>query len=210
MTQQTTSQKNAKLEKGSNTNNSKVALMCLSLVAGMGGLAYASVPLYELFCQVTGYGGTTQTAATMDGIKASDIDMKVRFDANISADLGWDFKPMQREVNIKAGEQAQIAYLATNTSNEPLTGTATFNVTPQSAGAYFNKMECFCFTQTTLKPGESLEMPVVFFVDPEIVLENETRNVRSITLSYTFYPSEPTVQPVANLEKTTPTKSSLN
>lgn len=181
-------------------NNASVAVFCLALVAGMGGLAYASVPLYQLFCQVTGYGGTTRTNSTLAGIVATDHEMKVRFDANVSNDLGWDFKPVQREVTIKTGEQTKISYLATNQTNETLTGTATFNVTPQSAGAYFNKMECFCFTETTLKPGESLDMPVVFFVDPEIADEDETRNITSITLSYTFYPSEPTAKPVAKLE----------
>lgn len=190
------------------SNNANVAIFCLALVAGMGGLAYASVPLYQLFCQVTGYGGTTRINSTIAGIVATDYEMKVRFDANVSSDLGWDFKPVQREVIIKAGEQTKISYLATNQTSETLTGTATFNVTPQSAGAYFNKMECFCFTKTTLKPGESLDMPVVFFIDPDIANETETRNIRSITLSYTFYPSEPTAKPVAKLESQTSVKMS--
>lgn len=189
-------------------SNSSVVMLCLTLVAGMGGLAYASVPLYQLFCQVTGYGGTTQSASTLDGIMVTDRDMEVRFDANVSSQLAWDFKPVQREVTIKTGAQTKISYMATNETNQTLTGTATFNVTPQSAGAYFNKMECFCFTETTLKPGESLEMPVVFFVDPEIADEEETRNIKSITLSYTFYPSEPTVKPVAKLETRTSVKAS--
>lgn len=190
------------------SSNASIAVFCLALVVGMGGLAYASVPLYQLFCQVTGYGGTTRTTSSLAGIVATDYEMKVRFDANVSNDLGWSFKPLQREVVIKTGAQTKIAYMATNQTNETITGTATFNVTPQSAGAYFNKMECFCFTKTTLKPGESLEMPVVFFVDPEIADVEETKNIKSITLSYTFYPSEPTAKPVAKLEYQSPVKMS--
>lgn len=179
--------------------NVKIAALCLSLVAGMGGLAYASVPLYKLFCQVTGYGGTTRAVQSADGIKVIDRDMNVRFDANISGGLHWDFKAIQRDITVKLGEQVQIAYMAKNLSNKPLTGSATFNVTPQSAGAYFNKIQCFCFTETTLQPGEEMEMPVVFFVDPEIIDSVETKDIQTITLSYTFFPKEPTEQPVAGL-----------
>ena len=181
-------------------SNANIAVLCLSLVAGMAGLAYASVPLYKLFCQVTGYGGTTKAVESADGINVIDRDIKVRFDANISPDLAWDFRAMQRDVTIKLGEQKQISYVARNLSDKPLTGSATFNVTPQSAGAYFNKMQCFCFTETTLQPGEELEMPVVFFVDPELIDEVETKNIHTITLSYTFFPKEPTTKPVAALE----------
>jgi len=180
--------------------NVKIAVMCLSLVAGMGGLAYASVPLYKLFCQVTGYGGTTRAVESADGIQIIDRDMKVRFDANISGALSWDFAAVQRDVTVKLGEQMQISYKAKNLSDKPLTGSATFNVTPQSAGAYFNKIQCFCFTETTLKPGEELDMPVVFFVDPEIMDTLETKDIQTITLSYTFFPKEPTSKPLAGLE----------
>lgn len=182
-------------------NNARIVVICLSIVAGMAGMAYAAVPLYDLFCRVTGYGGTTQTAENSYGIKVIDRDVTVRFDANISNELDWEFKPLQRDVTLKLGEQAQISYLATNTSNVPLTGTATFNVTPQSAGAYFNKIACFCFTETTLQPGESLEMPVVFFVDPEMIDYKETSEIKTITLSYTFFPKEPTEKPVAKLDQ---------
>lgn len=188
------------MQKQSNGNNSRVAVLCLSLVAGMGGLAYASVPLYEMFCSVTGYGGTTQAAENNNGIQILDRDVKVRFDANITNSLDWEFEAVQRDVTVKLGEQVQIAYLAKNLSDEPLAGTATFNVTPQSAGAYFNKIECFCFTQTTLQPGEELEMPVVFFVDPEMVNERETKDIHTITLSYTFFPKELPATPVAGLK----------
>jgi len=181
-------------------SNAKVAVLCLSIVAGMGGLAYASVPLYQLFCQVTGYGGTTQAVENADGIPIIDRDIKVRFDANISNGLAWDFEAIERDVTIKLGEQKQISYFARNTSDEPLTGSATFNVTPQSAGAYFNKIQCFCFTETTLQPGEEMEMPVVFFVDPELIDEVETKDIQTITLSYTFFPKDPAEQPLAALD----------
>lgn len=188
--------------------NSKVVVLCLGLVFGMGGLAYASVPLYQLFCQITGYGGTTQRVVSDENVEIRDKKITVRFDANTASDLSWDFKPLQREVSLRLGEKKEVSYVATNTSNLPLTGTATFNVTPQSAGAYFNKMECFCFTETTLQPGETLEMPVVFFVDPEISDERETKNIKSITLSYTFYQTEPTEKPLAKLDNQTTVKIS--
>jgi cytochrome c oxidase assembly protein subunit 11 len=148
---------------------------------------------------VTGYGVTTQTAENSYGIEVIDRDITVRFDANISRDLAWDFKAAQRDVTLKLGEQKQIAYIASNPTDAPLTGSATFNVTPQSAGAYFNKIQCFCFTETTLQPGEEMEMPVVFFVDPELIDHVETENIQTITLSYTFFPKEPTLKPVAKL-----------
>lgn len=185
-------------------SNTRIAVVCVSVVLGMVGMAYASVPLYRLFCQVTGYGGTTQTAISADGIKMIDRDVTVRFDANVDRKLPWEFKPVQRSVTIKMGEQKQIAFLAKNTSGKTMTGMATFNVTPQSAGIFFNKIECFCFTETTLKPGESLEMPVVFFVDPDMATERETRNIDEITLSYTFYEREPAEKPVAALKSETP------
>ncbi|MGB7287556.1 MAG: cytochrome c oxidase assembly protein [Salaquimonas sp.] len=197
MTQQTTDKKGS-------TSDIRIAVLCLSLVVGMGGLAYASVPLYQLFCQVTGYGGTTQAVENADGIAIIDRDITIRFDANISSDLAWEFKAIQRDVTIKLGEQKQIMYAAKNVTDEPLTGSATFNVTPQSAGAYFNKMQCFCFTETTLQPGEEMEMPVVFFVDPAMLEEYETKDIHTITLSYTFFPKEPTQKPLASLKEKNP------
>lgn len=182
-------------------NNKRIVVLCLSLVVGMTGLAYAAVPLYDLFCRVTGYGGTTQVSAGSQGIEIVDRDITVRFDANISSGLSWEFKPRVRDVTIKLGEQTQISYVARNVSDVPLSGTATFNVTPQSAGAYFNKIECFCFTETTLQPGEEIDMPVVFFVDPALIDAVETRDIKTITLSYTFFPDEDANRPLANLSK---------
>jgi len=161
--------------------------MAAAFACGMLGLAYASVPLYQMFCQVTGFGGTTQRAA-----KASDtvIDKSivVRFDSNVANGLAWSFEPVQSTVSVKLGENKLAFYTATNTSDKPITGTATFNVAPAAAGIYFNKMECFCFTEQTLKPGETVEMPVSFFVDPDIAKDRSARAIGQITLSYTFYP----------------------
>jgi len=177
-------------------SNSAIFAGCAVFVAGMVGAAYASVPLYRLFCQVTGYNGTTQRVEQYSDT-ILDKTIQVTFDANISPGLNWEFKPATA-VNPKIGETMQVEYTATNRSPEPTTGTAVFNVTPMEAGAYFNKVECFCFTEQTLQPGQSVTMPVVFFVDPEIAKAAETRNIKTITLSYTFYPSEPS-KPVAAL-----------
>ncbi|MCR9123665.1 MAG: cytochrome c oxidase assembly protein [Phyllobacteriaceae bacterium] len=166
--------------------NVRIAFACLAFFASMIGLAYASVPLYELFCRVTGYGGTTQVADTAP-VQVLDRTINVRFDANTGAGLGWDFAPVDRSVTLKIGETTQISYAARNWREMASTGTATFNVTPQAAGAYFNKMECFCFTETTLEPGEEMDMPVVFFIDPAIVDAKELEGVSTITLSYTFF-----------------------
>ena|SRR6056297_1224528 len=153
----------------------------------MLGLAFASVPLYQLFCQVTGFAGTTQRA-TEASSKVLDQSITVRFDSNVSSGLSWAFKPVQNTVDIKIGENTLAFYRATNTSDKPLTGTATFNVAPEAAGGYFNKMECFCFTEQTLQPGESVEMPVSFFIDPEMLKDRSARSISQITLSYTFFP----------------------
>lgn len=175
-----------------------VAIACVAFFASMIGVTYASVPLYQLFCQVTGYGGTTQKA---DAASENVLDrtITVRFDANVSAGLPWEFQPKQREVTIRLGETTNIAYEAKNVFNAPTRGKASFNVTPELAGAYFNKLQCFCFTDTTLKPGETLEMPVQFFVDPEIVNEIDLKDIKTITLSYTFFPSTDET-PVASTE----------
>lgn len=164
-------------------------IVCLTVTFGMLGMAYAAVPLYQLFCQVTGYGGTTQRAADTTGT-VLDRQIKVRFDANMSNALNWEFKPLQRSVTLKLGEKKQIAYRARNLGRAASFGTATFNVSPGVAGAYFNKIECFCFTQQELKPGQSIEMPVVFFVDPDIVNDPLLKDTGTITLSYTFFPDE--------------------
>ncbi len=170
--------------------NTRIAALCVAMVAGMGALSYASVPLYRLFCQVTGYGGTTQRAEIVDGIPVLDRKMTIRFDANAASSLDWEFKPEQNEVAVRLGERIQINYIAENRSSQTVTGTATFNVTPQTAGVYFNKIECFCFTDTRIEPGERLVMPVVFFVDPELDDEKFMKALKTITLSYTFFESD--------------------
>lgn len=168
-------------------SNRRLAMVCLGFFAGMVGMAYAAVPLYDLFCKVTGYGGTTQRVAQYSPV-ILDRDITVRFDANIAGGLPWQFKPVTREVKLKIGETTQVSYEAKNIFSRPVSGRATFNVTPQIAGAYFMKVECFCFTDTELKPGETMDMPVVFYVDPEIVNVPELKNINTITLSYTFFP----------------------
>ncbi len=169
-------------------SNAMIAGMCVAFVGGMVGMAYAAVPLYDLFCKVTGYGGTTQRVEQYSD-RVLDREITIRFDAN-TAGVPWDFKPVAREMKIKIGETAQAQYKATNRFDAPTSGRATFNVTPEMAGAYFNKVECFCFTDTTLEPGASLDMPVVFYVDPDIVNVPELKDIRTITLSYTFFPLE--------------------
>jgi len=172
-------------------SNAKVALMALAIALGMLGLGYASVPLYRIFCQVTGLGGTTQRvdAAQADLVAVSDKTMSIRFDANTERGLAWDFKPENPTETVTIGARDMATFLAKNNSDHPITGTATFNVTPVQAGVYFNKVQCFCFTEQTLQPGEEVRMPVLFYVDPEILNDPDTIDVEQITLSYTFYES---------------------
>ena len=176
------------LDPGTQRSNRKVAILCLAFTAGMIGMAYAAVPLYAMFCQVTGYGGTAQRVEQYFD-RGIERPVTVRFDAN-TAGVPWRFEPGQRSITLKMGETVQVAYEAVNLSDTPVAGRATFNVTPEQAGAYFNKVECFCFTDTTLKPGEKLDMPVVFFVDPAIDDVAELKDLKTITLSYTFFPLE--------------------
>ena len=158
-------------------------------VAGMGGLAYASVPLYEIFCRVTGYGGTTQVAA-IESDQVIDRVMKIRFDSNVNPALGWAFDPVLKSMELKVGENALAFYQAENQSDETIVGTATFNVTPDKAGLFFNKVDCFCFTEQVLQPGQKVDMPVTFFIDPSIVEDPNLDDVTTITLSYTFFRSQ--------------------
>jgi cytochrome c oxidase assembly protein subunit 11 len=155
----------------------------------MVGLAFASVPLYRLFCQATGYGGVPQRA-DRGADKVLDRTIRIRFDANVDGALPWTFAPDQRVMQIKIGETALAFFKATNNSSVPVTGQAIFNVAPELAGRYFTKIECFCFKQQTLAPHASVEMPVTFFVDPKIVDDDDTKTIDEITLSYTFYRSE--------------------
>jgi cytochrome c oxidase assembly protein subunit 11 len=166
--------------------NRRLMVVLGTVAVGMVGLSYAAVPLYDLFCRVTGFAGTTQVAEEKS-TAISQRAIKIRFDA-MAADIEWAFQPVQRQIRLQIGENAVAFYRATNQSDRPLTGTATFNVTPLKAGAYFNKVECFCFTEQTLAPGESVDMPVAFFVDPEIEADPNLNDVKTITLSYTFYP----------------------
>ena len=168
--------------------NLRVAVICASVVLGMIGMAYAAVPLYKIFCQVTGYAGTTQRAqGNVNGIIARP--MTVRFDSNIAPGLDWSVKPAAPVTN-DVGVIQTITYLATNNTDHEISGTASFNVAPSIAGAYFNKIECFCFTEQTLAAGETAEMPVTFFLDPDLDGVAELDTVKEITLSYTFYASE--------------------
>ena len=166
----------------------RTAVLLVLLVFGMTGLAYASVPLYRLFCQVTGINGTTQRADRAPGAIPGQVS--VRFDANINPKLPWRFEPLEDKVSIAPGARTQVAYRAANLVARPTTGTATFNVSPAIAGKYFSKIECFCFSEQTLKGGQSVDMPVVFFVDPRLREDPDTRHIDEITLSYTFYPVE--------------------
>lgn len=169
--------------------NLKVATIVASIAVGMVGVAYAAVPLYDLFCRVTGFGGTTQrSAAAPDTVL--DRKITIAFDANVNAALGWEFKPVQRHQTVRIGEQSLAFYHARNTGNAPVTGTATFNVSPPQAGQYFSKIQCFCFTEQLLEPGQSVDMPVTYYVDPEIANDPDLKNLETITLSYTFYKAD--------------------
>ena len=166
--------------------NRKVGAIAASVAAVMLAMAYAAVPLYQMFCQATGYGGTVMRAAKPSET-VLDRTITVRFDANV-AGLDWDFEPVVRTVDVRIGENSLAFYRATNRSAKPLTGSATFNVTPEIVGSYFNKLECFCFKEQRLEPGETVDMPVSFYVDPTLVDDKDARKVTQITLSYTFYP----------------------
>ncbi len=164
----------------------RTVLSVLMLLTGMTLLVVYAVPLYELFCRVTGYGGTTQRAASAPGAVGAR-SFTIRFDAETSPQLPWAFQPAQRQVTVRAGERKLILYVVRNNSDEPVTGTATFNVTPAKAGRYFNKIHCFCFSKQRLKAGQRVDMPVSFFIDPAILKAKNLRDVSVITLSYTFF-----------------------
>jgi cytochrome c oxidase assembly protein subunit 11 len=168
-------------------SNRGVVLVCLTALLTMGAATWAAVPLYRLFCQVTGFGGTPMRADKVPET-VSDRTITVRFDAHVVRGMPWTFEPVQRTIDLKIGENALAFYKAHNTSDVAVKGTATFNVSPDNAGAYFSKIECFCFTEQTLAPGESIDMPVSFFVDPSILEDRDARVIKEITLSYTFYP----------------------
>jgi len=168
------------------TGNRRLAIGLASVVGGMVVLAYASVPLYDLFCRVTGYGGTTKVADAAPA-QIADFDVVVRFNADTQSALPWRFHPVDRSVTVRAGESTLAFFRAENLGETPLVGTATFNVTPQIAGEYFNKIDCFCFEEQYLAPGASADLPVSFFVDPAIAEDPDTAHIRTITLSYMFF-----------------------
>ncbi|MFA5122658.1 cytochrome c oxidase assembly protein [Zavarzinia sp.] len=168
----------------------RTALILAGVFFGMIGLTYASVPLYYLFCEATGFGGATKradTGGTQASVPVLNREFTIRFDSNMASDLPWQFKPEQASVTIKAGEQKVIFYKAVNNAARPVTGRATFNVTPVKSGEYFVKVQCFCFDEQTLQPGQSVDMPVLFYIDPAVVQDHNMDEVKTITLSYTFF-----------------------
>lgn len=171
--------------------NRRTALIAASGALAMLGLGYAAVPLYDLFCRVTGFGGTTQvaSAAQAAGVQVLGKTISVRFDANVEAGMPWKFAPQQVTQELAIGARKMAFYKAQNLSDKPITGVASFNVEPARAGIYFNKVQCFCFNEQTLQPGQSVDMPVIYFVDPAILKDPETANIEQITLSYTFHQS---------------------
>lgn len=167
-------------------SHKNLGIILTTLVVTMLAFAYASVPLYRIFCQKTGFGGTTQVAIA-PSTKVVDRTIMVRFNADVHRDLPWFFRPLQVQIPVKVGENALAFYESRNDSSKPITGMATYNVSPDKAGIYFQKVACFCFEEQTLQPGQHVTMPVQFFIDPEIMNDPELNDVKTITLSYTFF-----------------------
>ena len=176
-----------------------VAFVCGGVVAVMVGLSFAAVPIYSWFCRSTGFGGTTQVAQAAP-TETSGRHITVRFDSNVGAGLPWQFEPERRTIDVKLGEVVTVYYKVTNDSARVTTGQAGYNVSPPTVGIYFEKINCFCFTQQTMKPGEKRDMAVVFYVDPKLAKDSEQDDLNNITLSYTFYPVRVPAQPVAESE----------
>jgi cytochrome c oxidase assembly protein subunit 11 len=174
-----------------------VAVSCGLFVAAMVGAAYAAVPFYDWFCRATGYNGTTQVA-TSGPSGTIDRKVTVRFDANVAPGLPWSFEPEQNSIEVKLGEVVTVHYMVINRAARPITASAAYNVTPLSIGSYFNKINCFCFTEQSLKAGEKREMAVVFYVDPAMAKDIDGADVNTITLSYTFYQQREPSRPVAD------------
>ncbi len=166
----------------------RTAFATAAIAAGMVAMSFAAVPLYRAFCQATGFGGTTQRALAAPGATVAGQTIKIRFDGNISPGMPWQFRPEATETTIRVGEQRLAFYKAVNISAAPVTGRATYNVSPDVAGKYFKKIQCFCFNEQTLKAGETVDMPVSYYVDPAILNDPIARKIDEITLSYTFYP----------------------
>ncbi len=175
-----------------------VAAACGVFVAAMVGAAYAAVPLYTWFCRVTGFAGTTQVATSAPGGRVLDRKITVRFDANVVGGLPWKFEPERTSIDVRIGDVFTVMYRATNESARETVGQAVYNVTPLTVGAYFQKINCFCFTEQRLKPGESRDMPVVFYVDPALTRDSDQEQLDTITLSYSFYPVRQPAHPVAD------------
>lgn len=182
--------------------NLRTGLMAFAGALAMLGLGYASVPLYRLFCQVTGFGGTTMQATESDAARAATLatgqKISIRFDATSAMGMPWTFRPAQATDTVTIGERDIATYIARNDSDQTITGMATFNVTPEQAGKYFNKIQCFCFTEQTLAPGQEVTMPVLYYVDPAMLDDPNMKGVEQITLSYTFHRAEDRVNPAAS------------
>jgi cytochrome c oxidase assembly protein subunit 11 len=182
-----------------------VAFACGAFVAAMVGMAYAAVPLYSWFCRTTGFGGTTQVAEALPTKEIPGRTITVRFDSNVAPGLPWTFEPERRTIDVKLGQVVTVYYSVVNESARETTAQAGYNVTPPTIGIYFEKINCFCFTQQTMKPGEKRDMAVVFYVDPKLAQDSEQDTLKNITLSYTFYPVRTPERPVA--ESAAPGKS---
>jgi cytochrome c oxidase assembly protein subunit 11 len=186
--------------------NRTTVLLLISVVSGMVGLSFASVPLYRLFCAATGFGGTTQRAAALPNRVAAGL-VAVRFNAEVAPGLDWEFHPLVDRIAVHPGEQNQVYFRAVNRTAVPVTARAVYNVTPTKAGIYFDKLQCFCFNNQTLAPGQSVDMGVVFFVDPDLLTDPDTSEVRSITLSYTMFRAPDAASPSASSTLPSPNSS---
>lgn len=182
--------------------NLRVASIALGGTLFMLGMSFAAVPLYDMFCRVTGYGGTTQVAMKAPD-RVSERTFTIRFDANVNAGLNWRFEPEFTSIEVKGGEVRTMSYSVRNLGALPVTGIASYNVTPDQTGAWFNKIACFCFNEITLQPGEARTEEVVFFVDPDISKEKSLDHIRQITLSYTFFPAKNAAKPLADASSAT-------
>ena len=181
--------------------NISISFKLLAVIAFMFFLTFASVPLYKLFCQVTGYGGTPKVADNEFKSNVSDKSIKIEFNSDINKKLNWSFKPAQRSIKTRIGESVLAFYTAKNNSDESITGVATYNILPFEAGQYFNKMDCFCFQNQTLKPGEEVTLPVNFYIDPKILDDVNVRHLKSIVLSYTFFESQENIDKYSENKK---------
>ena len=189
--------------------NGRMAGGITAVVVLMGALGWASVPLYDLFCRVTGYGGTTRVSSDTSAITPSGPIVRIRFDASRARDMPWEFRPVQKYIDVRMGQTALAFYEAHNPTNMPVAGTASFNVAPFAAGSHFTKIDCFCFQEQVLMPGETVQMPVTFYVDPDMMADDEATGIREITLSYTFHVID-MPQDHARLEQGTTPRAPVN